>query len=61
MLTLGCYFPPIKIFGYGPANKLRFWLQTSLTMPNLPLRGRRELSTGLQSQQKEQNRIAITH
>jgi len=30
-------------------------------MPNLSFRGQRELSTGLQLQQEDQNHIAISH
>jgi len=33
----------------------------SLTMPNLSLHGQRELSTGLQLQQKDQNHTAISN
>jgi len=33
----------------------------SLTMPNLSFHGQRELSTGLQLQQKVQNRTAISN
>jgi len=36
-------------------------LQTSLTVPKLFFRGQRELSTGLQLQQKAQNHTAISH
>jgi len=38
-----------------------FRLQISLTMPNMSFRGQRELSTGLQLQQNDQNNIAICH
>jgi len=34
---------------------------SSLTMPNLSSRSRRELSTGLQLQQKDQNHGTISH
>ena len=44
-------------------NKLSIFcrLQMSLTMPNLSFHGQRELSTGLQLQQKVQNHTAISN
>jgi len=47
---------------YQPLSQAFFCrLQISLTMPNLSFYGQRELSTGLQLQQKVQNHTAISN
>jgi len=53
----------MKQRNYLTTNKLSIFcqLQMSLTIPNLSFHGQRELSTGLQLQQKVQNHTAINH